>query len=94
MNPYDQIATKIVREQELVIGPLAWSEAGKVAGLHVGATHDVSIDNGNGDKVIDALVGQYEHLFGRASREVCRDAAKGLLSSLQPAQIPSSLRAA
>ena len=67
MNPYDQIATKIVKEQELIIGPIAWQEAEKVPGLHIEPSHaGVSVESGNGT-TIDALVGQYEHLFGRAS---------------------------
>jgi len=93
MNPFDQIATKIVKEQELIIGPIAWQEAEKVAGLHVTPSHEgVSIDNGNGDKVIDRLVGQYENLFGRASREASRQAVASLLADLTPAQVPVSLR--
>ena len=38
MNPaiqFPQIVTRIIREQELVIGPLAWDEARKVEGLQV-----------------------------------------------------------
>ena len=93
MNPFDQIATKIVKEQELIIGPIAWQEATKVQGLHVAPEREsVSIDNGNGDKVIDRLVGRYEHIFGRASREVCRDAARSLIADLSPTQVPASLR--
>ena len=93
MNPFDQIATKIVKEQELIVGPIAWQEATKVQGLHITPTHErVSIDNGNGDQVIDRLVRQYERLFGRASREVCRDAARSLIADLAPAQVPASLR--
>jgi len=93
MTPFDQIATKIVKEQELIIGPIAWQEALKVQGLHMTPTHEqVSIDNGNGDQVIDRLVERYEHLFGLASREVCRDAARSLITGLAPTQIPTSLR--
>ena len=33
MNTLDSIAVKIIKEQELVIGPLAWSEAQKVPGF-------------------------------------------------------------
>jgi hypothetical protein len=92
MTPFDQIATRIVKEQELIIGPIAWQEAEKVAGLHVAPAHaGISIDGNNG-AVIDSLVAQYEHLFGRASREVCKDAARSLLADLQPAQVPVSLR--
>ncbi len=93
MTPFDQIATNIVKEQELIIGPIAWQEALKVQGLHITPMHEqVSIDNGNGDQVIDRLVGRYEHLFGKASREVCKDAARSLIADLEPAQVPMSLR--
>lgn len=93
MTTLDQIAMKIVKEQELIIGPIAWQEAGKVSGLHIAPAHtDISIDTGDGDKVIDSLVAQYERLFGRASREVCKDAAAALLADLSPAQVPASLR--
>ena len=32
---FDQISIKIIQEQSLVIGPLAWSEAQKVSGIHI-----------------------------------------------------------
>lgn len=52
----------------------------------------VSIENGDEREVINNLVGQYEYLFCRASREVCREAAATLIADLSPEQIPSSLR--
>ncbi len=94
MTPFDQIAMKIVQEQELIIGPIAWQEAEKVSGLHVAPAHaGISIDVMEGGQVIDKLVGQYEHLFGRASREACRESVASLLTNLAPADIPSSLLA-
>jgi len=93
MTVFDQIAGKIISEQALIIGPLAWKEAGKVQGLHiVPMSEQVSIDNDDGNLVIDRLVAQYERLFGRASHEVCRDAARSLIVDLTPAQVPMSLR--
>ena len=93
MTTFDQIATNIVKEQELIIGPIAWKEALRVQGLHVAPmSEQVSIDNGNGDQVIDRLVGRYESLFGKASREVCKDAARSFIANLAPAQVPMSLR--
>lgn len=96
MTTLDKIAEKIIEEQELVIGPLAWTEAGKVQGLQVNRTRREAI-LGNGDRdpkeTVNRLVGQYERLFGRASHEVCREAVSGMLSNLQPSEIPSSLRA-
>ena len=96
MTSLDQIAEKIIEEQELVIGPLAWTEAGKVRGLQVNhARHEAVLTNGDRDpkETVNKLVGQYERLFGRASHEVCREAVASMLANLQPSEIPSSLRA-
>jgi hypothetical protein len=94
MSILEQIATKIIKEQELIIGPLAWIQAGKVAGIHIADQKSgaLSIESTNAPSVIDQLVGQYERLFGRASREVCKEAAAGLIPGLQINEIPSSLR--
>lgn len=96
MTILDQIAEKIIEEQELVIGPLAWSEAGKVQGLQVNrARHEAILTNGDRDpkETVNRLINQYERLFGLASHEVCREAVVGMLADFSPADIPSSLRA-
>lgn len=94
MSIYDQISTRIIKEQEAIIGPLAWSEAEKVKGVHIlnRSTGEVSVENGDNRLIIDDLVHQYEHIFGRASREVCREAAASLVGDLSPSEVPSSLR--
>ncbi len=76
-----------------MIGPLAWSEAGKVVGLQVAADHHVLLQNGDPKAVIDRLVAQYERLFGRPSHEVCKEAAAVLIASLPRTEIPASLLA-
>ena len=93
MNTLDQRGVKIIKEQELIIGPLAWSEAGKVQGLHIvnETPGEVMLNNGDSKETVNRLVGQYERLFGRASHEVCKEAVVGLLAELSPAEIPSSL---
>ena len=94
MPLFDQIATSIIKEQELVIGPLAWSEAKKVTGLQINAIQtEVHIMDAQPKNVIDKLVTQYERLFGRASREVCKEAAANLIVKLAPGDIPASLAA-
>ena len=94
MSTLDTIAAKIIKEQELVIGPLAWSEAGKVQGLHIDQRKgEVSISNGDPKAAVDRLVAQYERLFGRASHEVCREAVASLIAQMSAAEVPSSLRA-
>lgn len=94
MTNLNQIVIKIIKEQERIIGPIAWSEAKKVAGLEVidQKTGQVDIVGTNALEVIDQLVAQYEKLFGRASHEVCREAVSGLIGSLSPNEIPISLR--
>ena len=95
MTTLDSVAEKIIKEQELVIGPLAWSEAQKVQGLQVdSAKGAVVLAGANPKEAIDRLVAQYERLFGRASHEVCREAAAPLLVGLSPTDIPTSLLAA
>jgi hypothetical protein len=90
----EHIAQQIIKEQELVIGPLAWNEAAKVTGLSVDpVTKNVLLIDADQKAVIDRLVAQYERLFGGASREVCREAAAGLLTSLPKSDIPASLSA-
>ena len=91
---FPQIAVRIIREQELVIGPLAWDEARKVQGLQVvdEKSGQVSLQNGDPKGIIDKLVSQYERIFGKASHAVCHDAVQDLLVGVSKEEIPSSLR--
>lgn len=95
MSKYDVIATKIIKEQELIMGPVAWYEAGKVRGLKIldQSTGSVSIEgNLDSKSVVDDLVYQYGNLFGRAAQEVCKESVVALLAELTPAEVPSSLK--
>ncbi len=91
--PLTQIAVKIIKEQALIIGPLAWSEAKKVQGLSIidSVKGEVAFSDNDQKEVVNRLVSQYDKLFGRASREVCRDAVVSLIADLTPSEIPSSL---
>lgn len=44
------------------------------------------------EDVLGRLVAQYEKLFGAASREVCRDAVRPLLSQVPQDEIPAVLK--
>jgi hypothetical protein len=94
MSTLDQIAAKIIKEQELIIGPLAWTEAGKVKGIQIvdKKNGQVTLSSENQPQLIDQLVNQYERLFGRASHEVCREAAAPYLAGLNMTDIPVSLK--
>lgn len=88
---FDLIVTKIIKEQELIIGPIAWQEAEHVLGIILDDHTAAQVATENPKEIVDQLVGRYERLFGRASREVCKDAVKTLLADLAPSDIPSTL---
>jgi hypothetical protein len=87
-----QIPIRIIKEQELVIGPLAWDEARKVSGLNIDQKNNSVTFSGDGKDIINRLVAQYERLFGKASREVCRQAVQDLTAEMSAEEIPSSLK--
>jgi hypothetical protein len=92
MDVYAQIAEKIISQQESIIGPVAIEQAEEVPNLQVDWSSKKVTIIGNAPAVIDALVVQYQGLFGQISVEVCKEAASGFLSQLQPDQIPQTLR--
>ena len=92
MDIFAQIARKIIEEQETIIGPVALEQARKVRGLTLEwEKHEVRIE-GNQKEILEDLVEQYEYLFGRASVEVCKDAARGILPKVPREQVPSLLQ--
>lgn len=90
MDIYSQVAERIIKEQETIIGPIAIEQARKVEGLEVVSDDNVKI-TGNAKDVLGKLVDQYEKLFGRASVEVCREAVRGMGSQAPKDQIPQIL---
>lgn len=92
MTIFEEITIRMIKEQELIIGPLAWIEASKVPGLTVKEQGVIEIKSENKQETINALVAQYERLFGRASHEVCKHAVLGLIAGLPAEQVPSSLK--
>jgi hypothetical protein len=83
MSIFDKISLRIIKEQELIIGPIAWDEAKKVPGLRIVDQQkgQVSFD-GDAKEVVSKLVTQYSRLFGRASTEACKGAVQDLLVEL------------
>jgi hypothetical protein len=92
MDAILQIPIRIIKEQELVIGPLAWDEARKVSGLTVDQAHSSVSFAGDGKDIINRLVAQYERLFGKASHEVCREAVQDIISKMPASDVPESLK--
>lgn len=89
----NQVSVRIIKEQELIMGPVAWEEAKKVNGFKVinQQSEEVSFE-GDPKDVLDRLVAQYSRLFGQVSVEVCKEAVQDLLVELPQDQIPTSLQ--
>ena len=94
VNYFPQIVVRIIKEQELVIGPLAWDEARKVQGLQIIDQKSGTVNFQDGDKktVINKLVAQYERIFGKASHAVCHDAVQDIIAEMSPEEVPESLK--
>ena len=90
MDILAQMAEKIIKEQEVIIGPVAFEQARKVSGLEVSDSGSVKI-SGSAKDVLKHLVEQYEGLFGRTSVEVCREAVKSIISKAPKDQVPQIL---
>lgn len=90
MDIFAQMAVKIIREQESIIGPVALEQARKVPGLKVDWQKHEVVLGGDEKAIIDSLVKQYEALFGQTSIEVCKDAIKGL--SVPADSLPALLK--
>ena len=93
LSIFDQISIRIIKEQELVIGPVAWEEAKKVSGFHIvdQSAGTVTFD-GDPKEVLNRLVAQYSRLFGQVSKEVCKEAVQDLLAELPSDDIPDNLQ--
>ena len=90
---FNMISTRIIKEQELIIGPLAWDEASKVDGLTIVDKKQYKVElTGDPKEIIDRLVARYVRLFGKLSREVCKEAVGDLTAEIPAEQIPSSLQ--
>lgn len=91
MDPYAEAVSRIIKEQQSIIGPIALDQAKKVAGLEVTGADDIKI-TGNKKTVLDNLVHQYAKLFGRASIEVCKEAFSAVSDKIPSADIPDILK--
>ena len=93
LSIFDQISIRIIKEQELVIGPVAWEEAKKVSGFHIVDQNAGTVTfDGDPKEVLNRLVAQYSRLFGQVSKEVCKEAVQDLLAELPAGDVPDNLQ--
>ncbi len=91
MDPYATAISKIIKEQQAIIGPIALDQAKKITGLEVSGIDDVKI-TGNKKEVLGDLVNQYAKLFGKASIEVCKEAFSQVSDKIPITEIPDILK--
>lgn len=91
MDLYSQAASRIIKEQQSIIGPIALEMAKKVSGLHVAGADEIRLE-GNGKQVLDDLVKQYAKLFGKTSIEVCKEAFAPLSDKIPSTEVPDVLK--
>lgn len=91
MDIYAQVASRIIKEQQSIVGPLALEQAKKVEGLTFNGLEDIKIQ-GDGKVVLGHLVSQYEKLFGQTSIEVCKEALQPIQDKLTSTDLPDVLK--
>lgn len=88
---FNQIAEKIIEQQEAVIGPIAVEQAKQIRELSINwPQHHVGV-SGNAQQAIDELVEKYKELFGQIAVQASRDAVANILPQLPSDQQPRSL---
>lgn len=91
MDPVAQAASKIIKEQQAIIGPVALDQAKKVKGFTITSADDVKV-TGDKKQALEGLVKQFEKLFGKASVQVCKEAFAGYAEKISPADVPDILK--
>lgn len=91
MDPYVLAISRIIKEQQSIIGPIALDQAKKVTGLQVGGVDDIHI-SGNKKEILGNLVNQYAKLFGQASVEICKEAFQAYSDRIPVTDIPDVLK--
>lgn len=92
MDIFVQVAEKIIKKQETIIGPIALLQAEKVSGLTIDWEKQQIILKGNKTEVLEKLVLQYKSIFGQASVEACKEAVRSIISDVPKEQIPPLLQ--
>ena len=91
MDPVAQAASKIIKEQQAIIGPVALDQAKKVKGFTITSAEDVKV-TGDKKQALEGLVKQFEKLFGKASVQVCKEAFASYSDKISPADVPDILK--
>lgn len=90
MDIYSQIASKIISDQVMIMGPLATQIARRVGGLALNGS-EVSFFS-DPKKALQDLVVEYGRIFGDASVEICKESAHNISINTSDAELPEILK--
>jgi len=90
---YNKILSRILKEQELILGSLAWQIAEKITGMQIRnkESFDVVI-MGDPKSVINNYVYRCERIFGSFARDASKQAVEYILADMRPDDIPERLQ--
>lgn len=91
MDPYGEAVSRIIKEQQNLIGPIALDQARKVVGLNLNGGNNITFV-GDKKEILGDLVKQYAKLFGQTSVEVCKEAIAPIFDKIPIAEIPDILK--
>lgn len=91
LTKYKQAILSIVKEQSLIVGPLAVTLLNDLSAFLLLNGSDVDIKSDPID-VLERVVSQYKKVFGQASVEVCRKVVSNPSFQFQPSELPRILQ--
>ena len=90
---YNKILSQILKEQETILGSLAWQLAERISGLKIVNKESFEVRIiGDPKAVIDNFVLRCERVFGSFARDACKQAVAYLTAEMPTDDIPTRLR--
>ena len=93
MSIYNKILSRILEEQETILGSLAWQIAEKISGLKIINKESFEIRIiGDPMAVVDSFILHCERIFGSFAKDASKQAVAYLLAEMPINDIPMRLR--
>ncbi len=89
---YVSLLQTIIKSQEEVIGPLAWTEVGQVPNIVIKDKENIQLEIlGDPKKTIDSLLENFFNVFGPTALYVAKNSTYRLTKNMQTHQVPDKL---
>jgi hypothetical protein len=90
---YNKILSELLKEQEVILGSLAWQLAGKISGLSIVNKENFEVRiSGDPKAVIDSYILRCERIFGAFAKDASKQSVAYLLAELPADDIPAQLK--